>query len=112
GRFRSFLRTVCAHFLANRHDWEHAQKRGGGRDFLPIDAAGAEGQYARELADRVTPERLFDRSWALTLLGRVFDQLRRDYDEAGKAATFDALRGILDGAAEASSYEAVAARLG
>ena len=109
GRFRSFLRAVCADFLANRRDWEHARKRGGGRTILPIDAAGAEGQYARELADGLTPERIFDRSWALTLLGRVLDQLGREYDEAGKAATFEALRGALDGDTEASSYAVVAA---
>jgi RNA polymerase sigma factor (sigma-70 family) len=112
GRFRSFLRTVCAHFLANRHDWEHARKRGGGRTTLTIDANTAEGRYALELADDLTPERIFDRSWALTLLGRVLDQLGREYDEAGKAATFEALRGVLDGASDPSPYAEVAARLG
>lgn len=112
GRFRSFLRTVCAHFLANRRDWEQARKRGGGRTIVPIDAVGAEGQYARELADGLTPERIFDRSWALTLLGRVLDRLGREYDEAGKASTFEGLRGLLAGDAEVSSYAAVAARLG
>jgi RNA polymerase sigma-70 factor (ECF subfamily) len=112
GRFRSLLRTVCAHFLANCRDWEHARKRGGGRTVVPIDADGAEGQYTRELADGLTPERIFDRSWALTLLGRVLDRLAREYDEAGKAATFEALRGVLEGDAAASSYAAVAARLG
>jgi RNA polymerase sigma-70 factor (ECF subfamily) len=112
GRFRSFLRTVCAHFLANRRDWEHARKRGGGRTILPIDASFAEGQYARELADALTPERIFDRSWALTLLGRVLDQLGREYDEAGKSVVFEALRGMLAGDTEASSYAAVGASLG
>lgn len=112
GRFRSFLRTVCAHFLANRHDWETARKRGGGRSILPIDAADAEVQYSRELADELTPERIFERSWALTLLGRVLDQLGREYDEAGKAATFESLRGMLVGDAEVPSYAAVAAVLG
>lgn len=112
GRFRSFLRTVCAHFLANRRDWEHARKRGGDRTVLPIDAASAEEQYTRELADGLTPERIFDRSWALTLLGRVLEHLGREYDEAGKAATFEALRDQLAGNAEVSSYAAVAARLG
>ena len=112
GRFRSFLRTVCAHFLANRRDREQARKRGGGRAVLPIDAADAEGRYALELADGLTPERIFDRSWALTLLGRVLDQLGREYDEAGKAATFEALRGVLAGDPDAPSYAAVAARLG
>jgi DNA-directed RNA polymerase specialized sigma24 family protein len=112
GRFRSFLRKVCSDFLANRRDWEHARKRGGGRPVFSIDADGAEGKYARELADGLTPERLFDRSWALTLLGRVLDQLGQEYDEAGKAATFEALRGALAGDAEAPSYAAAAASLG
>jgi RNA polymerase sigma-70 factor (ECF subfamily) len=112
GRFRSFLRTVCAHFLANCHDREQARKRGGGRTILPIEAGGAEGQYARELADGLTPERIFDRSWALTLLGRVLDQLGREYAEAGKAAAFEALRGLLAGDPDTPTYAAVAARLG
>jgi RNA polymerase sigma factor (sigma-70 family) len=112
GRFRSFLRTVCAHFLANRHDWEHARKRGGGRTALSIDAVSAEGQYVRELADGLTPDRIFDRSWALTLLQRVLDKLGVEYDEAGKAATFEALRGALADDGESSSYAAVADRLG
>ncbi len=112
GRFRAFLRTVCAHFLANRRDWDQARKRGGGRLLVPIDSETAEGNYARELADELTPERIFDRTWALTLLGRVLDQLGREYDEAGKAATFEALRGMLVGDQDSSSYAAVAARLG
>jgi RNA polymerase sigma-70 factor (ECF subfamily) len=112
GRFRSFLRAVCAHFLANRHDHEQAKKRGGGRTVLSIDAADAEGRYALDLADELTPERIFDRSWALTLLGRVLDRLGREYDEAGKAATFEVLRGMLAGDADSLSYAAVAARLG
>jgi RNA polymerase sigma-70 factor (ECF subfamily) len=113
GRFRSFLRAVCAHFLANRRDREQARKRGGGRTILPIDVRDAEGRYALELADGLTPERIFDRSWALTVLRRVLDRLGREYDEAGKAATFEALRGVLAGDGDASSsYAAVAARLG
>ena len=112
GRFRAFLRTVCFHFLANRHDREQARKRGGGRTVLPIDPVDAEGRYALELADGLTPERIFERSWALTLLSRVFDQLGREYDEAGKGTTFEALRGLLDGTSDATSYAAVSARMG
>ena len=112
GRFRSFLRTVCAHYLANRRDREKARKRGGGRAALPIDVADAEGRYARELADELTPDRIFDRSWALALLERVLDQLRREYDEAGKVATFEALRGGLESGPEDVPHAAIAARLG
>lgn len=112
GRFRSFLRTVCAHFLANRSDWARAQKRGGGRTFLPLDASDAEARYGLELSSSLTPEKIFDRSWALTLLGRVLDRLGREYDEAGKAATFQALRGMLAGEPELGSYAELATRLG
>lgn len=112
GRFRAFLRTVCLHFLANRHDHEQAKKRGGGRSFLSIDSGDAEGRYSKELADGLTPERIFERSWALTLLGRVLEQLGREYDEAGKRATFEALRGMLDGTSDTAAYASVAERMG
>lgn len=112
GRFRAFLRAVCAHYLANRRDRELAQKRGGGRVALAIDGAAAEDRYALELADELTAERIFDRSWALTLLGRVLDRLGREYEEAGKATTFAVLRGALDGDTETAPYAAIAARLG
>jgi RNA polymerase sigma factor (sigma-70 family) len=111
GKFRSFLRAVCSNFLANQRDWEHAKKRGGGRALLTIDPVDAEGRYALELADGLTPERIFDRSWALTLLTRVLDRLGREYDEAGKAATFEALRDLLTGDPNETSYAAVASRL-
>src|SRR3954467_5860950 len=62
GRFRAFLRAVCADFLANRRDWERARKRGGGRVFIPIDVVEAEGHYAAEPAHGLTAERIFDRS--------------------------------------------------
>jgi RNA polymerase sigma-70 factor (ECF subfamily) len=112
GRFRAFLRAVCADFLANRRDWEGASKRGGGRVFIPIDVAEAEGRYTAEPAHEWTAERLFDRSWALTLLGRVLDLLRRDYEKAGQAAVFAALSPVLTEGAGAVPYATLAARLG
>jgi DNA-directed RNA polymerase specialized sigma24 family protein len=112
GRFRAFLRTVCTHFLANRRDHDRAKMRGGGRAFVSIDPEDAEGRYALEVSDGLTPERIFDRSWAVTLLGRVLDQLGREYDEAGKAETFAALRGLLAGEPDAPSYDAIARSLG
>jgi RNA polymerase sigma-70 factor (ECF subfamily) len=112
GRFRSFLRAVCSHYVANRHDFDNARKRGGGRASVPIDVVEAEGRYRRELSDDLTPERIFDRSWALSLLERVLEQLGREYDEAGKAAVFEALRGGLEHSLQEVSHAEVAARLG
>src|SRR5438309_7077681 len=71
GRFRAFLRTVCVRQLAARRDQETAVKRGGGRPLFSIDSLDAERRYAREPSDELTPERIFDRTWALTLLDRV-----------------------------------------
>jgi DNA-directed RNA polymerase specialized sigma24 family protein len=112
GRFRSFLLAVYTHYLANRHDHEHALKRGGGRVAVPIETAGAEGRYDRGLVLDLTPERIFDRSWALTLLGRVLDGLRREYEEAGRGAAFEVLSLNLTEGPQAEPYAAVAARLG
>jgi RNA polymerase sigma-70 factor (ECF subfamily) len=112
GRFRSFLLAVYSHYLANRGDRERALKRGGGRVAVPIDTAGAEGRYDRELVLDLTPERIFDRTWALTLLDRVLDELRREYEDAGRGAAFAVLSLNLTEDPRADSYAAVAARLG
>ena len=79
---------------------------------VSIDAADADARYRFEPADNVTPDLLFDRAWALTLLDSVFSGLRREYDSAGKVALFDRLRGVLAGDPDSPSYPAIAAELG
>ena len=112
GRFRSFLRGVCTNFLANDRERQNAGKRGGGRLILSIDPVDAESRYAKEPAHDLTPERILDRTWVLTLLGRVFDRLRWEYDDAGRTATFEELRVVLTHGEEAAPYRAIAERLG
>lgn len=99
GRFRSFLLAACKHFLCNEHDRVHARKRGGGRAPLPIDAAVAEGRYGGEPSHNETPERLFERRWALALLDQVLARLRQEYAAAGKGRLFERLKGHLTGEA-------------
>jgi len=111
GRFRSYLLTACQHFLANEHDRETAKKRGGGRARVPLDLAGADGRYSREPADEETPERVFDRQWALGLLDRALGGLREEYTGSGRAKLFDALKDCLPGGA-AVPYADLAGRLG
>jgi RNA polymerase sigma-70 factor (ECF subfamily) len=112
GRFRSFLRGVCTRYLADEHDRRQARKRGGGRKSFSIDTLDAEDRYAREPAHELTPERIFDRTWALTLLGRVLDQLRREYDDAGRPEVFEELRVVLTGGPQSAPYATIAERLG
>ena len=97
GRFRSFLRAACEHYLANRRDHDRAAKRGGGVTIVPIDRLDAESRYDREPAHELTAERLFERQWALTLLGRVLERLEAEMGQAGKARLFARLRPALTG---------------
>lgn len=112
GRFRSFLCRVCSNFLANRRDMEHAEKRGSGQKLFEIDSMEAEKRYVQELSNDLTPEKIFDRSWALTLLERVLEKLRKQYDDAGKSEVFAALCGVLTGEDNDVSYVGIADYLG
>jgi RNA polymerase sigma-70 factor (ECF subfamily) len=95
GRFRSFLLGAMKHFLAN--DWRErqAQKRGGGQVILSLDGAVSEERYRLEPADPMTPEVLFERRWALTILERVKERLCAEYIAVDKAALFDELKEFL-----------------
>jgi RNA polymerase sigma-70 factor (ECF subfamily) len=112
GRFRAFLRVACADFLANRRDRENALKRGGGRVIVPMGCDDAEGRYAREPAHEMTPERIFDRTWALILLGRVLERLREEYRMAGQHRTFEVLSPVLTDGPRVVAYATLADRLG
>jgi RNA polymerase sigma factor (sigma-70 family) len=109
GRFRAFLLADVAFFLADARDRQAARKRGGAVRFVPLDA---EGRYRAEPADEMTPERVFDRAWALSLLSGVIDRLRTEQAEAGKAETFEALKGVLTDGPRAMPYAELARRLG
>ena len=95
GRFRTFLLADCTHFLSHRREHDRANKRGGGVAALSIDARDAEGRYLREPTHSLTPERLFERDWAMALLDRVLARLRREYRDSGRGTVFDTLKAVL-----------------
>jgi RNA polymerase sigma-70 factor (ECF subfamily) len=97
GRFRTFLLSALKNFLAQEHERQAAQKRGGGLPVLPLVPAEAETHYVTEPADRLTPDRLFERRWALTVLGNALERLRQEYVTAGKGAWFDQLKDLVWG---------------
>jgi DNA-directed RNA polymerase specialized sigma24 family protein len=112
GRFRAFLRTDCGFFLADQRERKDALKRGAGITPVSIDAQEAEGRYRFEPADRLTPDRLFDRAWALTLLDEVLGLLAREYVGSGRAGLFERLKVVLTDGPRAVPYATVAAQLG
>jgi RNA polymerase sigma factor (sigma-70 family) len=111
GRFRSFLLGSLKHFLANEWDKARAQKRGGKQKAIPIDAAKLETSCGIEPADHVTPERIFERRWALTLLDQVLRRLRKEYIRDGREKLFDQLKPTLTEASRSVRYAEIAARL-
>ncbi|HEY3967553.1 MAG TPA: sigma-70 family RNA polymerase sigma factor [Planctomycetaceae bacterium] len=111
GRFRTFLLTTVTRFLSKDRERHRAQKRGGGKKPLSIDAAFAEGRYRLEPADTWTPERIYERGWALALLDRVVIQLGNRYAEQGKQELFDRLKVFLTGGSPAELHTGLAVQL-
>jgi len=111
GRFRSFLLAALKHFLANERDKQRAQKRGGGRAFVPIDFQSAESHCGFEPAQNLTPEVIYQRRWASALLEQALARLRGEYAAAGKEALFEQLKQTLTEGRAAIGYAALAARL-
>jgi len=111
GRFRSFLLATLKNFLADERDRARAQKRGGGRKLLSIDFNEAENQYALEPADRLSPEKLFDKSWALTVLERTMACLKAELAGKNKKELFDHLKIYLTAEKGSIPYRDTAAEL-
>lgn len=111
GRFRSFLLTAMNHFLIGEWKKTQAQKRGGGCPVLSLDWAGAAERFDLEPADNSAPDRIFEKQWALALLGEVLGRLEEEYRTEDKTELFAALKQTLMGTRESQPYGELAARL-
>jgi RNA polymerase sigma factor (sigma-70 family) len=113
GRFRSFLLIALKRFLANEWDRERAQKRGGGQAQIPLDTELAERKFSAETTvGEVSPDRLYERRWALTLIEQTMTRLRAEFERAGKTAEFERLKSFLTADKHEIPCPAVAAELG
>jgi RNA polymerase sigma factor (sigma-70 family) len=113
GKFRSFLLASFQNYLSDAGDRARRLKRGGDKEFLRLDTADADERYRLEPVEFLTPEKIFDARWAMTVLGEALKQLRQEYATSGKASTFEALKAFLDpdNSTAAPSYDEVANRL-
>src|SRR5580693_1516648 len=100
GRFRSFILTSLKFFVADEEDRQRARKRGGGA-VLPLELSTGEDRYQREPAHDETPERIFERRWALSVLDRVVERLRNEFVQHGRPEHFDRLKMFLLGKSDA-----------
>jgi len=97
GRFRTFLLSSLKHFLANEWDKARAQKRGGHVTIVPLDAPAGETRFQHEPSTTATPDREFDRRWALAVLETVLARLEKEYCDGGKSKLFDQLKVTIGG---------------
>jgi RNA polymerase sigma-70 factor (ECF subfamily) len=113
GRFRSYLLGAVKHFLADVREHDHRLKRGDGQPLQSIEP-GTDTSPGLQLADpnAPSPDREFDRKWALTLLDRALAALAQEHEAAGKAGHFEALKPWLSGDSENISQAEAAAGLG
>ncbi len=111
GRFRTFLLSSMKNFLAGEWRKDMALKRGGAVEVLPLDFDSAEESYGLEPSHELGPEAIYERRWALGLLGRAVADLQSQYAKAGNLELFDALKGFL-GEDDAPPYSELSRRLG
>ncbi len=108
GKFRSFLLASLKHFLSNERARARAKKRGGGRKALSLDFENAESQYALEPRDELSPEKLFERSWALTVLDRTMARLQAEAISTNKQKLFEHLKSYLTADKDSAPYRVAA----
>ncbi len=111
GKFRSFLLASLKNFIADQRDKALARKRGDNRQLVSLDALGSEARYAKSLADETTPQRLFERAWAIAVLEQVVSRLEKEYVDRGMGKVFRALRHTIDGQADSQGCADIARSL-
>src|SRR6266478_8816352 len=112
GKFRSFLLAAINHFMADERDRARAAKRGGGKVVISLDEQDAETRFQADLASPLTPDKVFEKRWAMTLLEQAFAKLREESLAAGNAERFDRLKTFLQDGTDAGDYTAMGSELG
>jgi RNA polymerase sigma-70 factor (ECF subfamily) len=112
GRFRAFLLASLKNFLTNEWNLAAAQKRGGQAVRWSLDLSSGESRVDLEPCDNVTPERHYERAWALTLLNLVTSRLENEYTTTGKQRHFELLKNTLTGARGGLPLAEIGAELG
>jgi len=111
GKFRSFLLTALKHFVSNQYKYARAKKRGGGKKILSLNYDQAEDRYALEPATDLSPEKLFEKSWALTVLTRTMERLEEELAARNREKLFEHLRGYVVAEQSAVPYQDLADKL-
>ena len=112
GKFRSFLLGAMKNFLSK--DWRRSQteKRGGKFAFVSINDETEEQPYLQIFNSKDSPENIFEKQWATTLLKEVTSRLREEFVASGKEEQFETTKVFLTGEKKTTCYAELAIRLG
>lgn len=110
GKFRSYLLGALKHYISNEWHRAHRQKRGGKAPIVSLD--NAEERYGMEPSHQMSPEHLYERRWALTMLQQANEQLRQQYANGGKLAQYEELKDLIAGPLADRSYAQIGEKLG
>ena len=108
GRFRSFLLASMKNLLADEHARDAALKRGAGRRPIRLDLDTEERAARFEPVDDLTPESIYEKRWALTVLHRVLANLREEYTREGNVERFERLKPFITGEQPVPPYRQIA----
>lgn len=111
GRFRSFVLASLKNFIANDYAAQNTQRRGGDFRHVPLDFDDGDQHFSRAAVDSVSPDRVFERAWTLTLLDRVSERLRSEHEAVGELERFEALKQTLATTVRGSTYDKIAEAL-
>jgi len=111
GRFRTFLLTACRNHVANIKRADRALARGGGHRRVPMETYDGEPAYIAEPVEQWTPEKLYERRWALAVIDGAMNQIRQQYIDKGKSDRFDALFPLVAPSGTPPTHAEVAERL-
>ena len=111
GKFRAYLLSALKHYMTDEWRKGQAQKRGGGQVLLSLDFDSAEKIYNMEPVDNKTPDVIYQEHWAMTLLNTIFDDLEKEYGDAGRADFFSKLKPYFTGEDAEGTYAQLAEAL-
>ena len=111
GKFRGFLLSALDYFLAREWTRAHRLKRGGQFTFISMDGYPPEQRYRLEPVEHETPETIFLRQWALTVLKQAMIALEAECGANGKAALFREAKNLISGERDGNAYAQISRSL-
>jgi len=113
GKLRTFLLTCLRNYLSDQFDKENAKKRGSHQPVISLDEEYARTRYERHSIDTATPDEIYQRQWALTVLEHALQLIRAEFSARGEEVAFEVFRPFLGfGTGPEQGYEEAAQKLG